>query len=38
MLTKWEQFAKQKGIKKKKKDSKAYDETLEVSYLSYQQQ
>lgn len=29
-LTKWEQFAKEKGIKKTKKDKKVYDEELEV--------
>lgn len=30
-LTKWEKFAKEKGIKKKKKDKKVYDTTLDVS-------
>lgn len=29
-LTKWEQFAKEKGIKKTKKDKKVYDDELEV--------
>lgn len=30
-LTKWEKFAKEKGIKKKKKDKKKFDEVLDVS-------
>lgn len=30
-LTKWEQFAKEKGITKKKKDKKVYDQELDVS-------
>lgn len=29
-LTKWEQFAKEKGIKKAKKDKKMFDEELDV--------
>lgn len=31
-MTKWEKFAKEKGIQKKKKDKKVFDETLEVSF------
>lgn len=34
-LTKWEKFAKEKGIKKKKKDKKEYDTTLDVSSKFY---
>jgi len=30
-LTKWEKFAKEKGISKKKKDKKTYDETMDAS-------
>lgn len=30
-LTKWEQFAQEKGIKKAKKDKKVFDEELDVS-------
>lgn len=30
-MTKWEKFAQEKGITKKKKDKKVYDETLDVS-------
>lgn len=30
-LTKWEKFAKEKGIKKKKRDKKVYDKELDVS-------
>lgn len=30
-MTKWEKFAKEKGIQKKKKDKKVFDETLDVS-------
>lgn len=29
-LTKWEKFAQEKGIKKTKKDSKVFDEELDV--------
>lgn len=32
-LTKWEKFAKEKGITKKKKDKKTYDDVLDVSTL-----
>lgn len=31
-LTKWEKFAQEKGISKKKKDKKVYDQTLDVSF------
>lgn len=30
-LTKWEQFAQEKGIRKAKKDKKVFDEELDVS-------
>lgn len=30
-LTKWEKFAKEKGIKKVKKDKKVFDQELNVS-------
>ena len=30
-MTKWEKFAKEKGITKKKKDKKTFDEVLDVS-------
>lgn len=32
-LTKWEQFALEKGIQKTKKDKKVFDEELDVGYL-----
>ncbi|VDK18183.1 unnamed protein product [Anisakis simplex] len=32
-LTKWEQYAQTKGIVKKKKDTKVYDESAKVSFL-----
>lgn len=32
-LTKWEQFAKEKGIKKRVKDKKVYDDVLDVSSI-----
>lgn len=32
-LTKWEKFAKEKGLTKKKKDKKVYDEVLDVRCL-----
>lgn len=32
-LTKWEKFAKEKGIKKVKKDKKVFDPELEVSFI-----
>lgn len=32
-LTKWEQFALEKGIQKTKKDKKVFDEELDVRYL-----
>lgn len=32
-LTKWEQFALEKGIQKTKKDKKVFDEDLDVRYL-----
>ncbi|XP_067647895.1 ribosome biogenesis regulatory protein homolog [Eurosta solidaginis] len=34
-LTKWEKFAKEKGIKKKKKDKKKYDEVLDKWVPTY---
>ncbi|EDW73412.1 uncharacterized protein Dwil_GK16661 [Drosophila willistoni] len=34
-LTKWEKFAKEKGIVKKKKDKKTYDETLDKWVPTY---
>ncbi|XP_053952997.1 ribosome biogenesis regulatory protein homolog [Anastrepha ludens] len=34
-LTKWEKFAKEKGIKKKKKDKKKYDEILDKWVPTY---
>lgn len=34
-LTKWEKFAKEKGIQKKKKDKKVFDTELDVSFLFY---
>lgn len=34
-LTKWEKFAKEKGIKKKKKDKKEYDTTLDKWVPTY---
>nr|XP_014092699.1 ribosome biogenesis regulatory protein homolog [Bactrocera oleae] len=34
-LTKWEKFAKEKGIKKKKKDKKVYDTTLDKWVPTY---
>lgn len=33
LMTKWEKFAQEKGITKKKKDKKVYDETLDVSFF-----
>ncbi|XP_037721935.1 ribosome biogenesis regulatory protein homolog [Drosophila subpulchrella] len=34
-LTKWEKFAKEKGISKKKKDKKTYDETMDKWVPTY---
>ena len=35
LMTKWEKFAQEKGITKKNKEKKVYDETLDVSTKNY---